>query len=198
MVHHRVRAESSQADWRRPAQRKSRGQPLRRQRAILCDGSVRPVSISQTFAILPFSEHQVSYLGRELQRQWWFGFDRGDDHRRNVEYDPFVETATAPRPTHLRRGSNSPFPSCPDGRSNTIQFSETSGAVGPSYVGLDDVSVIAVPEPSTWALALLGFAGWACRPASRTPRDRLKLTSARERPAGSRRSGADCVKRRLL
>ena len=45
----------------------------------------------------------------------------------------------------------------PDGTSNTIVFSEIGG--GGYYAGLDDISVAAVPEPSTWALALLGFAG---------------------------------------
>ena len=44
----------------------------------------------------------------------------------------------------------------PDGTSNTIIFSEIGGG---AYAGLDDVTVVAVPEPSTWALALLGFAG---------------------------------------
>jgi hypothetical protein len=33
-----------------------------------CDGSVRPVSISQTFTLLPFIEQQVSFWGRKLQR----------------------------------------------------------------------------------------------------------------------------------
>jgi hypothetical protein len=47
---------------------------------------------------------------------------------------------------HHVRGGDDPF--CPDG-------------LGPTYAGLDDISVAAVPEPSTWALALLGFAGLA-------------------------------------
>jgi hypothetical protein len=43
-----------------------------------------------------------------------------------------------------------------DGTSNTISFSEVEK---PSYIGLDDLSVTAVPEPSTWAMMILGFAG---------------------------------------
>ena len=43
-----------------------------------------------------------------------------------------------------------------DGTSNTINFSERNG---PLYIGLDDVSVTAVPEPATWAMMILGFAG---------------------------------------
>ena len=30
---------------------------------------------------------------------------------------------------------------------------------GDNYLGLDDVSIAAVPEPSTWAMMILGFAG---------------------------------------
>jgi hypothetical protein len=44
----------------------------------------------------------------------------------------------------------------PIGGSNIIRFSEIGG--GGYYAGLDDIGVAAVPEPSTWALALLGFA----------------------------------------
>ena len=33
------------------------------------------------------------------------------------------------------------------------------GAQGPGHIYFDDVSVSAVPEPSTWAMLLLGFAG---------------------------------------
>jgi hypothetical protein len=91
--------------------------------AILCDGSVRPVSISQTFTILPFIEQQVSF---------WVGNYSGNGGPVSI------------RVTIL------------DGTSNTILFSEIGGNV---YAGLDDVSVVAIPEPSTWALALLGFAG---------------------------------------
>ncbi len=43
-----------------------------------------------------------------------------------------------------------------DGTSNTITFGETGSL---TYVGLDDVSVAAIPEPSAWALAFVGFAG---------------------------------------
>ncbi len=56
---------------------------------------------------------------------------------------------------------------------NWKEFSYTFTASGPStkiaflnntapsdnYLGLDDVSIAAVPEPSTWAMMILGFAG---------------------------------------
>jgi hypothetical protein len=59
-----------------------------------------------------------------------------------------------------------------DGRSNTITFGEIGGL---TYAGLDDVSIIAVPEPSTWALALAGFAGLGVAGLGRA----RKLTPAR-------------------
>jgi hypothetical protein len=52
-----------------------------------------------------------------------------------------------------------------DGTSNTISFSEAidprsyPDGVGPTYTGLDAITVVAILEPSTWALALLGFVG---------------------------------------
>ena len=125
----------------------------------LCDGSVRPVSISQTFEVLPFIEQQVSF---------WVGNYGGNggpvsigvtitDGTSNTIL--LSETATAPA-TDLdsawREFTYSYISRIPDGTSNTIVFSEIGGNV---YAGLDDVSVVAVPEPSTWALALLGFVG---------------------------------------
>jgi PEP-CTERM motif len=127
--------------------------------AILCDGSVRPVSISQTFTILPFVEQQVSF---------WVGNYSGNggpvsigvtivDGTSNTLL--LGETATAPA-TDLDSAweefTYSYISRIPDGTSNTIVFSEIGGNV---YAGLDDVTVVAIPEPSTWALALLGFAG---------------------------------------
>lgn len=53
------------------------------------------------------------------------------------------------------------------GTSNTIRFSEVEG---PSYLGLPDLSVTGVPEPSSWSMMVLGFAGvgfMACRRKSR-------------------------------
>jgi hypothetical protein len=127
--------------------------------ANACDGSVRPVSLSQTFTILPFIEQQVSF---------WVGNSRGNggpvsigvtitDGTSNTLL--LGETATAPA-TDLdstwQEFTYSYISRIPDGTSNTIVFSEVGGNV---YAGLDDVTVLSVPEPSTWALALLGFAG---------------------------------------
>ncbi len=127
--------------------------------AVLCDGSVRPVSISQTFTILPFVEQQVSF---------WVGNYSGNGGPVSIVVNItdgtsntllLSETATAPA-TDLdsawQEFTYSYVSRIPDGTSNTITFSEIGGDV---YAGLDDIGVVAIPEPSTWALALLGFVG---------------------------------------
>ena len=107
--------------------------------ADLCDGSVRPVSISQTFAVLPFIEQQVSF---------WVGNYSGNggpvsigvtitDGTSNTIL--LSETATAPA-TDLNSAwqefTYSYISRIPDGTSNTIVFSEIGGG---AYAGLDDV-----------------------------------------------------------
>jgi hypothetical protein len=124
----------------------------------LCDGSVRPVSISQTFEILPFIEQRVSF---------WIGNYSGNDGPVSIGVTIqdgtsntilLSETATAPA-TDLdsawQEFTFSYISRIPDGTSNTIIFSEIGRNV---YAGLDDVTVVAIPEPATWALALFGFA----------------------------------------
>ena len=123
-----------------------------------CDGSVRPISISQTFTILPFVEQQVSF---------WVGNYRGNggpvsigvtivDGTSNTLL--LGETAMAPATNLDSAWAEFTYSFIPIGGSNIISFSEIGGGY---YAGLDDVTVVAVPEPSTWALALLGFVGLA-------------------------------------
>jgi hypothetical protein len=49
--------------------------------------------------------------------------------------------------------------------SSTSTFISFTGVQGNQYIGLDNVAVTAVsastPEPSTWAMMLIGFAGFA-------------------------------------
>lgn len=124
--------------------------------ANLCDGSVMPASLSQTFQVLPSIEQQLSF---------WVGNYSGNggpvsigvtitDGTSNTIL--LSETATAPATGLDSAWRQFTFSFIPDGRSNTIRFSEIGGGY---YAGLDDVSVAAVPELSTWALALLGFVG---------------------------------------
>ena len=42
---------------------------------------------------------------------------------------------------------------------NTVSFSFSDSSRSQGSIGLDSVSVAAVPEPSTWAMIMLGFAG---------------------------------------
>jgi Protein of unknown function (DUF642)/PEP-CTERM motif len=125
-----------------------------------CDGSVRVGSVSQTFATLPFREYQLSY---------WVGNYSGNGASASVlttitdgtSNTIFAATTIVPATSTWERFV---FNFLSDGTSNTINFGETLDpssppGIRPFYVGLDDVTVFAVPEPSTWALALLGFVG---------------------------------------
>jgi PEP-CTERM motif len=121
-----------------------------------CDGSVRPVSISQTFTLLPFIEQQVSF---------WVGNYSGNGGAVSIGVTiqdgtsntlMLGETATAPATDLDSAWEEFTYSFIPIGGSNIISFSEIGA--GGYYAGLDDIGVAAVPEPSTWALALLGFA----------------------------------------
>lgn len=124
--------------------------------AHACDGSVRPVSISQTFQVLPSIEQQLSF---------WVGNYSGNDGTVSIGVTItdgtsntllLGETAMAPATDLDSAWQEFTYSFTPIGRSNIISFSEIGGGY---YAGLDDVTVLAVPEPATWALALLGFAG---------------------------------------
>jgi PEP-CTERM motif len=139
-----------------------------------CDDSVRPVSMSQTFTVLPFIEQQVSFWVGNL------GANGGpvsigvtiEDGTSNTL--PLSETARAPATDLDSTWQQSTYSFIPDGRSNAIRFSEIGGD---AYAGLDDITVMAVPEPSTWALALLGFADLAIVGMRRAARPQVMLSS---------------------
>jgi Protein of unknown function (DUF642) len=128
-----------------------------------CDGSVRVGSVSQTIATLPFREYQLSY---------WVGNYSGNGGPARVlttitdgtSNTIFEATTAAPATDAPSTWEHFVFNFLTDGTSNTITFGETTDPthpplIAPTYVGLDDVTVVAVPESSTWALALLGLAG---------------------------------------
>ena len=121
----------------------------------LNDGSVRFVSVSQTITTLPFREYEVSY---------WIGNSSANDGPASVDATItdgtsntiiFSETGTAPRPPRQHgcaRASNS-------SRTARRTRSDSRKASAEPTSGLDDVNVIGVPEPATWAMMLAGFAG---------------------------------------
>ncbi len=120
----------------------------------LADGSVRTVSLEQPIDLLPGQEYQVSY---------WVGNYSANPGPVSISVtitdgtSNTIFVGTAPATTEPSAWQQFTFPFIiRDGTSNTISFSEIGGAY---YAGLDDVSIVAVPEVSTWALALLGFAG---------------------------------------
>jgi hypothetical protein len=140
----------------------------------LGDGSVRVASISQTFTVLPFIEQRVSLWVGNFSANGGavsIGVTIQDGTSNTILLG---ETATVPATDLASAWEQFTYSFIPDGRSNTIRFSEIGA---PAYAGLDDISVFAVPEPSTWALALLGFAGLAIVGMRRGARPQMILAS---------------------
>lgn len=121
----------------------------------LADGTVNTINLSQSINLLPFQQYQLSFwVGN-------YGFNSGPagvnvsitDGTSNTIL--LSENVSAPVPNTSSNWTRFAFNFIADGTSNTISFGEING---PSYIGLDDVSIAAVPEPATWAMMLLGFA----------------------------------------
>lgn len=121
----------------------------------LADGSVRTVSLSQSINLLPFQQYQLSFwVGNYSVNNGPAGVNVNiTDGTSNTLL--LSESVTAPATGRSSAWTRFAFNFIADGTSNTISFSELNG---PSYIGLDDVSIAAVPEPATWAMMMLGFA----------------------------------------
>jgi len=121
----------------------------------LADGSVNFVRISETVNLVPFQQYQLSFwVGNFSANNGPAGLNVNiTDGTSNTI---LVSEALAPATNGSHTWTRFAFNFIADGTSNTINFSEING---PSYIGLDDVSVTAVPEPATWAMMILGFAG---------------------------------------
>lgn len=121
----------------------------------LADGSVNTITISETFNVVPFQQYQLSF---------WIGNFSANNGPAGVNVNItdgtsntlLVSEALAPATNGSHTWTQFKLNFFADGTSNTLSFSEING---PSYIGLDDVSVTAVPEPATWAMMILGFAG---------------------------------------
>jgi hypothetical protein len=121
----------------------------------LADGSVNTVRVSETINLLPFQQYQLSF---------WVGNYSANNSPAGLNVNItdgtsntiLLSEALAPATNGSSSWTRFAFNFFADGTSNTISFSEING---PSYIGLDDVSVTAVPEPTTWAMMILGFAG---------------------------------------
>ncbi|MEH2529816.1 hypothetical protein V1277_003809 [Bradyrhizobium sp. AZCC 1588] len=120
----------------------------------LADGTVNTISISQTINLLPFQQYQLSFwVGNYSANNGSAGLNVSiTDGTSNTLL--LSESVTAPATSEPSTWVRFAFNFIADGTSNTISFNELNG---PSYIGLDDVSVAAVPEPATWAMMILGF-----------------------------------------
>jgi Protein of unknown function (DUF642) len=134
----------------------------------LCDGSVRTCDGS----VRVISEAILTRPGQQYQVSFWVGnySANGGPAAVSVEIRDgtshtliLSKTGTAPSTDLPSTWQFFSFNFIADGSSNTITFGDVVdpyyGRGGPSYTGLDDVRLAPVPEASTWALMLLGFAG---------------------------------------
>ncbi|MCK1636141.1 PEPxxWA-CTERM sorting domain-containing protein [Bradyrhizobium sp. 157] len=121
----------------------------------LADGTVNTIRISQTINLLAFQQYQLSFwVGNYSANNGPAGLNVNiTDGTSNTI--PLSESVTAPSTNESSTWIRFAFNFIADGTSNTISFNEVNG---PSYIGLDDVSIAAVPEPATWAMMILGFA----------------------------------------
>jgi hypothetical protein len=108
--------------------------------------------------------------GQTYKLTFWVGNAEGNGTGNSAVY-----TLTSSAALVIALGGPTTFdnPDESPGAINWKEFSYTFQASGPTtrisflnntpqgdnYLGLDDVSIAAVPEPSTWAMMILGFAG---------------------------------------
>jgi hypothetical protein len=126
------------------------------------DGSVR--FVSQTINLLPFTEYQLSF--------WVGNYSANNGLAAPVSVNItdgtsntilLSETAAAPITNESSTWVQFVYNFIADGTSNTITFGEVAN--GPTYVGLDDVSITATPLPGALPLfvtgiGVIGLLGW--------------------------------------
>jgi hypothetical protein len=136
-------------------------------------------------------QNVATVAGQLYKLSFWVGNAAGSPGGGNT---PFY---TLPSSTNLVIGLSGAGsftnPNQSPGGINWQEFSHTFTASGPStkiwflnntplldnYLGLDDVSIAAVPEPSTWAMIILGFGGVGFMAYRRSRKDQgLALAAA--------------------
>jgi hypothetical protein len=115
-------------------------------------------SVSQTTTLLPFQEYQLSFwVGNYSANQGSVTVIANITDGTSNTIRVGEATAAAPGPNESSTWERFAFNFITDGASNTISLGASDSSA--TYIGLDDVSVRAIPEPSTWAMMILGFAG---------------------------------------
>ena len=126
------------------------------------DGPFQDGPISQTLTGLKTNqEYSVTFNWAAAQQN---GFDgpTSSGWQVTLSGDPSQSTGNASILSHGFSGwKTTTFDFLAQGPTETLSFlaTGTGGAALPPFALLDGVDVEAVPEPSTWAMMLLGFAG---------------------------------------
>jgi hypothetical protein len=114
-------------------------------------------AVSQTIATTPGATYQLTFdLGSAIQ----WGIQDGVTVSAGATSETFTSTNDG---TSTNNWESEVLDFTASGTSTLITL---AGASGSQYIGVDNVSVLATsvpgtPEPSTWAMMLLGFAGLA-------------------------------------
>jgi hypothetical protein len=130
---------------------------------IASDPAFQNGAISQTLTGLSAgSKYQVSFYWAAAQQ---VGFDGPTTEGWRVSFGGGPSQSTNPLDSNVNHGfvpwQVTTFDFIADGTSDTLSFLALGGptATQPPFALLDGVSVIAVPEPTTWAFLIMGFGG---------------------------------------
>ena len=120
----------------------------------LGDGSVRVASISQTFTVLPFIEQQVSFWVGNFSANGGAVSIGVTIQDRTLNTILLGETATAPATDLASAWEQFTYSFIPDGRSNTIRFSEIGAPLMPASTISASLPCLN-PRPGLWRCSAL-------------------------------------------
>jgi hypothetical protein len=126
---------------------------------VAMDGDFETAPITQTISGLTAGQtYAVSFDYGYAQQAGFFG-----DINQNITVCLGTSCATTPTLTNPSQGFTGWFTASydltADGTSDVLSFLAYGSLPVPPFALLDSVSLNAVPEPSTWAMMCLGFAG---------------------------------------